>query len=93
MVSDKNYNLSANEGFVIFLTSKLITCFIDGFTSKMKFQSIAYLFNGNEHIYWILNLEDKVHSIWVIWTSGLQECTGNFIPRNRAEEHGFHNRR
>ena len=26
MVSHKNYYLSANEGFVIFLTSKLITC-------------------------------------------------------------------
>ena len=24
------------KGVVIFLTSKLITCFIDGFTSKMK---------------------------------------------------------
>ena len=24
-----------------------------------------------EHIYWILDL-DEVHSIWVIWTSGLQ---------------------
>jgi hypothetical protein len=32
MVSQKNYNLSVNEGFVMFLTSKLITCFIDGFT-------------------------------------------------------------
>ena len=32
MVSRKNYNLNANEDFVIFLTSKLITCFIGGFT-------------------------------------------------------------
>ena len=31
MVSRKNYNLNANEGFVICLTSKLITCFIGGF--------------------------------------------------------------
>ena len=85
MVSHKNYNLSANEGFVIFLTSKLITCFIDSFTSKMKSQSIAYLLNGSEHIYWILDLEDEVHSIWVIWTSGLQECKGNFIFQSRAE--------
>ena len=44
MVSHKNYNLSANEGFVITFISKLITCFIDGFTSKMKSQSIAYVF-------------------------------------------------
>ena len=36
MVSHKTYNLSANEGLVMFWTSKLITCFIDGFTSKMK---------------------------------------------------------
>jgi hypothetical protein len=47
-----------------FLTSKLITCFIDGFTSKRKSQSIAYLFNGSEHIYWILDLENEVHSIY-----------------------------
>ena len=46
MISHKNYNLSANEDFVIYLTSKLITCFIGGFTLKMKCQSIAYLLNG-----------------------------------------------
>ena len=51
MVSRKNYNLNTNEGFVIFLTSKLITCFIGGFTLIMKPQSIAYLLNGSEHIY------------------------------------------
>ena len=28
---NKNYNLSANEGFAIFLTSKLITLFIGHF--------------------------------------------------------------
>ena len=33
-VSHKNCNLGANEEFVMFLTSKLITCFIEGFTSK-----------------------------------------------------------
>ena len=36
MVGRKNYNLNANEGFVMFLTSKLITCFIGGFTLTMK---------------------------------------------------------
>ena len=51
MVSHKHYSLNANEGFAIFLTSKFITCFIEGFTSKMKSQSIAFLLNGNEHIY------------------------------------------
>ena len=29
------------------------------------------------YIYWILDLENEVHSIWVIWTSGLQECKGH----------------
>ena len=80
MVSLKNYNLSTNEGFVTFMTSKLITWFIAGLALKVKSwsDSIAYLLNGSEHIYWILNLEDEVHSIWAIWTSGLQECQGNF---------------
>jgi hypothetical protein len=73
MASLKNYNLCANEGFVMFLTSKLIICFIDGFTSKVKSQLIVCSLNGSEHIYWILDLEDEVHSIWAIWTSGLEE--------------------
>ena len=50
IVGHKFFNLSANEGFVVFLTSKLITCRIDLFTSKRKSQSIAYLFNESEHI-------------------------------------------
>ena len=77
MVSYKNYNLSTNEDFILFLTSKLITCFIVGFTLKRKSQSIAYLLNGSEHIYWILDLENEVHSIWLIWTSDVQECKGH----------------
>ena len=36
MVSHNNYKLIANESFVICLTSKFITCFIDGFALKMK---------------------------------------------------------
>jgi hypothetical protein len=35
------------------LTSKLITFFIDGFTSGMKSQSMTYLLGGSAHIYWI----------------------------------------
>ena len=46
------------------LTSKLITCFIEGFTSIMKSQSIAYLLSGSAHIYWVLDLEGEVQSIW-----------------------------
>ena len=86
MVRHKIYNLGANEDFVIFLTSKLITCFIDNFISKMKSQSNAYLLNESEHIYWILDLEDEVHSIWVIWTSNLQKCKGNNLIFRRQTE-------
>ena len=57
MVSHINYGV--NEGFVIFRTSKLITCFIGGFTLKMKSKSIVYLLSGNELIYWILDLENN----------------------------------
>lgn len=46
-LSHINDNLSANEGFIIFVNIKLMTCFIDNFTSKMKSQSIAYLYNGS----------------------------------------------
>ena len=61
----------------MFLTSKLLTCFIDSFILKMSPQSVAYLLNGSEHLQWILDLEDEVHSIWYLWKSGLQECKGN----------------
>ena len=74
MVNHKKYNLSANEGFVIFLTSILITWFIGGLTLNMKFQLIVHLLNGSEHIYWIWDLDGEVHSIWDLWISGLQEC-------------------
>jgi hypothetical protein len=59
----QNYNLTVNEGLVIVFTFKLITCFIVGFTLKMKSQSMAYLLNESEHMYWILNLGDDTHSI------------------------------
>ena len=78
-VSHKNYNLNANESFVMFFPSKLITSFIDGFTLKMKSHSIAYLLNGSEHIDWIWDLGDEVHLIWDLWTSGLQECKGTIF--------------
>ena len=77
MVSNTNHNLIANEGFDIFLTSKLILWFIGGFTLKMKSQSTAYLLNGSEHTYWIWDLEGEVHSIWDLWISGLQKYKGN----------------
>ena len=65
MVSLKNYNLNANEDFVMFLTSKLIICCIDGITMGMKSQSITYLLSGRAHIYWTLDLEGEMHSIWI----------------------------
>ena len=90
MVSHKNYNLNAKWGFCYFLTSKLLTCFIDGFTSRRKSQlSIAYLFNESEHIYWILDLETEVHSIWIIWMSNLQECQGHGGPGSGDRDFGF----
>ena len=53
-MSHKNYSLNFNEGFV---TSKLITCFIDDFTFETKLWSVAHLLNGSDHMYWILDLE------------------------------------
>ena len=47
----------------MFLMFKLIMCFSNGSTSRMKSQSIAYLQIGSAHIYWILDLEGEVHSI------------------------------
>ena len=85
MVSHINYNLNANESFITFLTSKWITWFIGVFTLKMKSQSIAHLLNGSKHVYWIWDLEDEAHSIWDLWTSGLQEFKGNgFFKIGRA---------
>jgi hypothetical protein len=83
MVSHKNYNLNTNEGFVLFFTSKVITCFIDGFISIMKTQPSSYLLYGSEHIHWILDLEGEVHSIGELWISGLQECKSNGIFKVR----------
>src|SRR5450631_1750901 len=51
IVRNKNYNLNANEDFVIFLTSKLITCFLGGFTLKMKSsQLLIYSMEVNIYI-------------------------------------------
>jgi hypothetical protein len=52
MVSHKNYNLNVNEDFVI-SDFQVITFFIDGFTSGIKSQPMAYLLGGSAHIYWI----------------------------------------
>jgi hypothetical protein len=39
----------------------------------------------NTYVYWILDLENEVHSIWIIWISNLQECKDNFIFPSRVE--------
>ena len=54
----------------------------------MKSQPIAYLPIGSAHIYWILDLEGEVHSIWDLWSSGLQELKCNFFFEvGRDEQH------
>jgi hypothetical protein len=69
----------------------------------MKSKSVVYLLNGREHIYWILDLEGEVHSIWDLWISGLpyykdngifkvsQEQTGRSF-RSSLEKYGFFSR-
>ena len=61
----------------MFLTPKLITCFIDKFNFKMTSQSIAYLLNGSIPIYWILDLGDEMHSMWDSYITDLQEYKDN----------------
>lgn len=54
-VSHFHYNLDANEDFVISVTSKFITYFIDihshvfGLTMGIKSQPIAYLLKEGKH--------------------------------------------
>ena len=88
-VSHKIITSMLTRVLIIFLTSKLITCFIDGFTAKMKFQSIVYLLNESEHMYWILDLEGEVHSIWDLRISGLQKCKSNGFSKVRRDEQKF----
>ena len=74
--SQKN-NLNANEDFVMFLTSKLITCFIDNVTFRMKSQSITCLLTRSARIYCILDLEGEVHSIMGFVDKRPSRCKGN----------------
>ena len=76
-----DFHTSTKESSTVtFFTSNLITCFIDDFTSKMKSQSIDHLSSRSEHIYWILDLEDEVHSSLGYmdkWPSRMQRQTKN----------------
>ena len=59
MASHKNHNLSASEGFIIFLTSKLFTYFIGSFTLKMNpNQLLIYSVKVNIYIgFWTLKMK------------------------------------
>ena len=63
---NKDYSLNTNEDFIIFLISKLITYFIDGFILGMKSQNCLFYQVVVQDIHWFLNLEGEVHSIWVM---------------------------
>ena len=52
----QNYNLYVNEDFVMFLTSKLIMCFNNGFTLRKKIP-INCLFNTPSVSYQKLHLD------------------------------------
>ena len=79
MVNHKNYNLGANGGLNLwYFWLPSITSSIDGLTLKMKSQLVAYLLNGGEHIYWILDFKGEMHSTWDLWRSGFQECKGKY---------------
>ena len=91
MVNRKIYNLNANEGFEIFLTSKLLTCFIGDFTSTMIPKSIAHLLIGNEHIYWILGpwgWSALTMGFVGKWPSRMQEQWASSISGGRATVFG-----
>ena len=59
----------------MFLTSKLIPCLIDGFTSKRESQSIAYLLNESEHIdigFWTLKMKCIQYGLYGQWPLRMQ---------------------
>ena len=74
MVSHENYNLIANEGFVIYFHFQVNCMFYWQFTLEMKSPSIAYLLNGSQDMYWIVDLESEVHSIWDLLIDGLKNA-------------------
>jgi hypothetical protein len=66
MVNHKFLNLGANESFVMFSTSKLITCFIDALTLKRNSQSIAYYsMEMNTYIgFWTLKMKCTQYGLY-----------------------------
>ena len=81
MVSHKNYDLGANEGFDFQINYMVYW----QFDFENEIPTNCLLLNGCEHKYWIWDLEGAVHSIWALWISGLQECKSNdFFEVGRA---------
>ena len=73
----------------MFLTSKLVSCFVDGFNSIMKSRSIAHLLLGIYYIY-IGFQSFKVKSTqYGIWSSYLQECKGNVCLKSGEAGNNF----
>src|ERR1700738_1338291 len=85
IVSEKNYNLNANEDFVIFLTSKFIMCFIGGFTLKMKSsQLLIYSMKVNIYI-GFETLKMKCTQYGICGQVALKKCKYNsFFEVRRA---------
>ena len=52
-------------------------------------KKIVSLLNESEHVYWILDLEGGVHSIWDLWISGFQECKGNGFSKLGRRANNF----
>ena len=85
MVSHIHYNINANEDFVIFLLPSwlhaLLTFIYMLSVSLDEWNPGQFLMRGSEHVYSLLGLQGEVHSIWDLWTSGLQECKGDFLKK------------
>ena len=48
----------------------------DPLIKDRSFFLFVYLLDGNERIYWILDLENEVHSIWDLWKSAKCKVNG-----------------
>ena len=99
MISLKTHHLIASEDSSFsynFLTSKMITCFKDGFASRLKAQSIAYLLNDSEHIHigcWALKaqsiaylLNDSEHIHIGCWALKLTYTQYEYFEQDDLQE-------
>ena len=75
---------------LIFLTSKLITFFIDGFTSGMKSQSTAYLLSGSAHIYIEYEtLKVKCTQHWICSKAAFKNARAMFFSKSGGSGNSF----